>query len=71
MINPRRRIRYHFENLSKSIAQKGNALLALSKFEEAKTCYESLRTFGENVSADKYLKQVCDAQERDKCISFV
>ena len=65
------RIQYPFENLSKSIIQKGNTLLGLGKFEEAKACYESLRTFGENASADRYLKQVRDAQERDKYISVV
>ena len=48
---------------TKSVVQKGNALLGLGFFEEAKTCYESLRTLGEGALADTYLKKLQDAQE--------
>ena len=49
----------------KSITQKGNAHLGLGQFDEAKECYESLRTLGQNLAADQYLKKLSDAQERD------
>jgi len=45
--------------------QKGNAHLALDQYNEAKECYESLRSLGENATADQYLKKLNDAQERD------
>ena len=48
-----------------SIVQKGNALLSLGRFDEAKECYESLRELGENSSADQYLKKLHDFQEKD------
>ena len=51
---------------TKSITQKGNALLGLDRFDEARECYESLRPLGENSQADTYLKKVHDAQERDE-----
>ena len=50
---------------TRSIIQKGNALLGLSRFEEAKECYESLRSLGENSSADTHLQKLHDVQERD------
>ena len=49
----------------KSITQKGNALLGLKRFDEAKECYESLRSLGENESADNLLKKLHDVQETD------
>ena len=50
----------------KSITQKGNALMGLAIFDEAKVCYESLRSLGEGCLADTYLKKLHDAQERVK-----
>ena len=47
----------------RSITEKGNALLGLSRFEEAKYCYESLRSLGEQNSAEKLLKKLHDIQE--------
>ena len=47
----------------KSITQKGNALMGLAIFDEAKVCYESLRSLGEGGLADTYLKKLHDAQE--------
>ena len=46
-----------------SIVQKGNALLGLARFDEAKACYESLRSIGEAISADSNLKKLHDIQE--------
>ena len=40
--------------------------MGLGRFDEAKKCYESLRTFGESSTADSYLKKLAAAQERDK-----
>ena len=48
---------------TRSIIQKGNALLSLSRFDEAKECYESLRTLGESTSADTHLKKLHDIQD--------
>ena len=53
-----------FENLTKTITQKGNAHLGLGQFDEAKECYESLRELGETSSSDLYLKKLAEAQER-------
>ena len=55
---------------TQSITQKGNALLGLECFEEAKECYESLRSLGENESADNLLKKLHDVQETDFRIVF-
>ena len=56
---------------TQSITQKGNALLGLERFDEASECYESLRTLGENESADNLLKKLHDVQEMDfQAISF-
>jgi len=49
---------------TKSITQKGNALMGLGQFEEAKKCYESLRTFGEKRTANCYLKKLAAAQSQ-------
>jgi len=53
-----------FENLTKTITQKGNAHLGLGQFDEAKECYESLRELGETSSSDLYLKKLAEAQEK-------
>ena len=50
---------------TKSITQKVNALLGLERFDEARECCESLRSFGENESADNLLKKLLDVQETD------
>ena len=50
---------------TKSITEKGNALLGLKRFDEAKECYESLRPLGENESAEKLLKKLHEIQETD------
>ena len=50
---------------AKSITEKGNALLGLERFDEAKKCYESLRPSGENASAEKLLQKLYDVQETD------
>ena len=55
---------HEFENPAKTITQKGNALLGLGQFDEAKECYESLRELGENSTADQYLKKLHDTQEK-------
>ena len=44
--------------------------MGLGRFDEAKKCYESLRTFGENSAADSYLKRLAAAQERDRYFSI-
>ena len=54
------------ENPTKTITQKGNALLGLGQYDEAKECYESLRELGENSAADQYLKKLHDTQVKDK-----
>ena len=46
------------------MTQKGNAHLGLGQFEEARECYESLRSLGEISVADQYLKKLNEAQER-------
>ena len=56
---------WKFENPTKTITQKGNALLGLGQFDEAKECYESLHEVGENSAADQYLKKLHDTQEKD------
>ena len=49
---------------TRSIRQKGNALLDLNRFDEARECYESLRSLGEDASAETNLKKLHDAQDR-------
>ena len=56
---------HYFDNPLKSISQKGSAFLGLGQFDAAKECYESLRTLGDNATADSYLKKLDDVQERD------
>ena len=51
---------------SKSIFQKGNALLGLGRFDEAKECYESLRPLGEEAKADDCLNKLRNIQEWNK-----
>ena len=47
---------------SKSMIQKGNAYLGLGLFDDAKVCYESLRSMGNEVEAATYLKKLENAQ---------
>ena len=49
---------------TRTIIEKGNALLALNRFDEAKDCYESLRALGEASSADHHLRKLENIQER-------
>ena len=39
--------------------------MGLGKFDEAKECYESLRGLGKNSTAEQYLKELHDIQEKD------
>ena len=48
---------------NKSIAQKENSLMALSRFEEARTCFKSLKPLGENNLASTYLRKLHKIQE--------
>ena len=50
---------------TKSITEKGNALLGLERFAKAKECYESLRSLGEDASVENLLKKLHDVQETD------
>ena len=50
---------------TRTITQKGNALLGLERYDQAKECYESLRPLGEDKSADSLLKKLHDIQETD------
>ena len=50
---------------TKSITEKGHALLGLERFDEAKECYESLRSLGEDASVENLLKKLRDIQETD------
>jgi len=51
---------------TRSIIQKGNALLGLgmSRFDAARECYDSLRSLGREASAELHLKKLHDAQDR-------
>ena len=49
---------------TRSIIQKGNVLLSLDRFDEARECYESLRPLGEVSQAETCLKKLHDAQDR-------
>ena len=49
---------------TRTITEKGKALSGLSRFDEARECYESLRSLGENSLADDLLKKLHDLQER-------
>ena len=48
----------------KTISQKGNAL-GLGRIDEARECYESLRSLGEDTSGDSLVKKLHDIQETD------
>ena len=48
---------------TRTIIQKGNALLGLRRFDEAKEVYESLRSLGDSEAADVNLKKLHDAQD--------
>ena len=48
---------------TKSITQKGNALFGLSRFDEAKKCYELLHTLGESSLANTYLKKLPNSSQ--------
>ena len=56
---------------SRTIAEKGNALLGLKRFDEAKEVYESLRSLGKDASADFHLKKLHDVQDRVSQLSTV
>ena len=48
--------------------------MGLGQFDAAKECYESLRNFGDDITADRHLKKLEAAQERDEIflpISFI
>ena len=47
---------------TRSIIEKGNALLGLGHFNEAQEVYESLRSLGDSEAAEKNLKKLNDAQ---------
>ena len=63
---PKLTVEHQLESFFQTILQKGNAHLALDQFDEAKECYESLRTLGQNSSAEQFLKKLNDAQDRDQ-----
>ena len=47
---------------TRTTIQKGNALLGLGRFDEAKEVYESLRSLGDSEAAEKNIKKLHDAQ---------
>ena len=49
---------------SRSIIEKGIALVGLRRFDEAKEVFESLRPLGRYASADFHMKKLHDAQDR-------
>ena len=49
---------------TKTITEKGKALLGLGRFDDARRCYESLRSLDGNIAIDNLLKKVDDIQER-------
>ena len=52
----------------KTVEEKGNAILGLDRFDDAKTCFESLCQLGESALAETYLKKLHDIQDRvEKC----
>ena len=53
------------ERYSQAIIEKGNALLSLERFDEAKECFGSLRSFGRTDLADTHLKKLHDIQDKD------
>ena len=51
---------------TRAFIEKGNAFLSLERFDEAKECFESLRSFGRSDLADTYSKKLYDIQDKDK-----
>ena len=49
---------------TRSITEKGIALLGLRRFDEAKDVFESLRSLGREASADFHLKKLHDIQDK-------
>ena len=49
---------------SQTIEQKGNAFLGLGRFDEARSCFESLRSLGESELAESCLKKLHEIQGR-------
>ena len=49
---------------TKTLTEKGKALIGLGRFDEARQCYESIRPLDGNIAADNLLKKVDDIQER-------
>ena len=55
---------------TRTTIQKGNALLGLGRFDEAKEVYESLRSLGDSEAAEVNLKKLNDAQETISDIGY-
>ena len=53
---------------TKTIAEKGKALLGMGRFDEARKCYESLRPLDGNIAVENLLKKVDDTQERIRAL---
>ena len=53
---------------TKTITEKGKALLGLGRFDEARKCYESLRPLDGNIAVENLLKKVDDIQERIRAL---
>ena len=53
---------------SKTIEQKGNALMRLGRFNDSRTCFESLRPLGESALADTCIKKLDDIQEKAETV---
>ena len=56
---------------TKSISQKGNALVGLGRFDEAKKCYELLRTLGETSLAKSYLEKINHVPKKNSYINSI
>ena len=48
---------------TRTIIQKGDALMGLGRFDEAKEIYESLRSLDDSEAAELNLKKLHDAQD--------
>ena len=55
---------------TRTTIQKGNALLGLGRYDEAKEVYESLRSLGDSEAAEVNLKKLNDAQETISNIGY-
>ena len=60
---------------SKTIEQKGIALMRLGCFDDSRTCFESLRPLGESALADTCIKKLDEIQEKAEtvqihCVSY-